>query len=122
MPNLDFAYFTLYWVDWYSDWVYSVSKALAHLAICSLKCVAATFEEFQNGNDLVVEIRLGRVRVNSACTFIMCRYLNFPELGLFIYRWVLLSSVLWWLNIGLLGLHGSDGSCFLVFLQFLQFR
>ena len=100
MPNLDFAYFTLYWVDWYSDWVYSVSKALAHLAICSLKCVAATFEEFQNGNDLVVEIRLGRVRVCRSCTLLSRSYLNIPELGLFIYRLDLLSDFLSCLNLG----------------------
>ena len=86
MPNLDPAYFTLYWVDWYSDRIYSVAKALAHLTICSLKCCAAIFSVFQNGNNWVVEIRLGRVFVSSSCTLMSRRYLNFPELGLFIYR------------------------------------
>ena len=86
MPNLDPAYFTLYWVDWYSDWGFSVARALAHLAIFSLKCVAAIFIVFQKGNYWVVEIRLGRVRVSSSCTLNSRRYLNLPELGLFIYR------------------------------------
>ena len=100
MPNLDHAYFALYWVDWYSFWVYSVAKALAHLAICSLKCEAATFIEYQNGNNWVVEIRLGRVRVSSSFTLLFCRYLKFPELCLFIYREVLLRDLLSFFNTG----------------------
>ena len=90
MPNLDPAYFTLYWVYWYSDRIYSIARALAHLAICSLKCVAAFATEIfgvvQNGSDWVVEIRLVRMRVSIPFTLLSRRYLNFPELGLFIYR------------------------------------